>query len=561
MARTALLAVAIALVAAPAARAAAPYADRVLVTPGLAGYWSLDERAGPVAADLRTTGAGLHGGAVRAGTGPLVGDGRSARYDGRRAATAVPNSPRLNPTRAVSIEAWVRPDALRHAATVAGKPGQYALGFTRDGAAVARLWHAGGIARLSTAPGAVAAGRTTHLVATFDGTAQHLYVDGRERARRTLRGRLDKHPTALVLGGGLAGRLDEVALYDGALDAATVRAHTAAGRATGCATRPLRIGLGAAWRPPCWRPFRAGGAFGQPLRPGAPVAPDSASIVARLAGQGGPRMIYGLPAATSDPAFAPADFQHPVYTATWLDGSTRVRCVRYVCPELHGGRVPLPPGARPAGAGDAHLGVVDEDTGGEYDLWQARPGRTLRASGGGTTSPDDGLDWGLGSGATAAHFALSAGVVRAPELAAGEIDHALFLAVNCTRGFVAPARGLGAQCPGGPPMGARLRLDMSDREIAALRVPAWKRGVLRALARYGGYVGDTGASDESAFDVALESGETYTSLRGPDLIGDLWARVDGETRYENYRYFDVASGVDWRGRLRVVDPCVAARTC
>ena len=110
-------------------------------------------------------------------------------------------------------------------------------------------------------------------------------------------------------------------------------------------------------------------------------------------------------------------------------------------------------------------------------------------------------------------------------------------------------------------MGTRLRLDMSDGEIAALGVPAWKRGVLRALARYGGYVGDTGASDQAAFEVAMESGETYTSLGGPDLIGDLWAQVDGEHRFDNYRYFDVGGGVDWRTRLRVVDPCVAARSC
>jgi hypothetical protein len=181
------------------------------------------------------------------------------------------------------------------------------------------------------------------------------------------------------------------------------------------------------------------------------------------------------------------------------------------------------------------------------------------------TSPSDGLGWGLGSDATAAHFGLAAGVVRAPELAAGEIDHPLFLLVNCTEGFVAPAEGLGAPChragAGAPPMGARLRLDMSDREIAALHAPAWKRGVLRALARYGGYVGDTGASDGAAFEVAMESGETYTSLGGPDLIGELWARVGGEHRFGNYRYFDLAAGVDWRARLRVVDPCVASRTC
>ena len=76
------------------------------------------------------------------------------------------------------------------------------------------------------------------------------------------------------------------------------------------------------------------------------------------------------------------------------------------------------------------------------------------------------------------------------------------------------------------------------------------------------YVGDTGASSDSVFEVALESGETYTSLGAPDLLGRFWASVDGSDahRYANYRYFDIGSGVDWR-RLRVVDPCVAVRAC
>jgi hypothetical protein len=287
-------------------------------------------------------------------------------------------------------------------------------------------------------------------------------------------------------------------------------------------------------------------------------------------------MIYGLPTATGDPSLTPADFQHPLYAGGWLDPSSPVTCLRFPCPDLGAERVPLPVGARPAQASDGHLAVLDDATGTEYDLWQAggsrdhvlrvvpSDGRRVAAGGGGKTDPSEGLDWGLGSDATAAHFGLAAGVVRAPELAAGQIHHALFLLVNCTEDFVPPARGLGAPCDRGrasaPPMGARLRLDYSEQEIAALRLPAWKAAVLRALSRYGGYIGDTGASDGAAFEVAMESGETYTSLGGPDLIGNLWARVDGVHEFNNYRYFRLGAGVDWR-RLQVVDPCVAARTC
>jgi hypothetical protein len=287
-------------------------------------------------------------------------------------------------------------------------------------------------------------------------------------------------------------------------------------------------------------------------------------------------MIYGLPESTSNPLFPAADFGHPIYTASWTDRRFPIACTKVPCPEMRRARVPIPPGARPAQAGDGHLGVIDDATGVEYGLWQvggdsdrvlARVSgapRRLRVGGAGRTSPREGLDFGLRSDATAAHFGLAAGVVRAPELLAGEINHALFLLVDCTRGFVPPANGLGAECPrgtaGAPAIGHRLRLDLSDEEIAALGAPPWKQAVLRALARYGGYVGDTGGTDDSAFEVAIESGETYTSFGLPDYVGELWKQVDGDSEYRNYRYFDVAGGVDW-SRLRVVDPCVAVRRC
>src|SRR5437588_11374844 len=93
-----LLALVAALVAAASpARADAPYADHILARPDLAGYWAFNERAGTVTADLRTTGVAVHSGGVQAGAPGLVPSGLSARYDGRRALTTVPNSRGLNP--------------------------------------------------------------------------------------------------------------------------------------------------------------------------------------------------------------------------------------------------------------------------------------------------------------------------------------------------------------------------------------------------------------------------------------------------------------------------------
>src|SRR5947209_3575175 len=442
-----LLALAAALVAATApARADAPYADLILARPDLTGYWAFNEPGGTVTADLRTTGVAVHSGGVHAGVRGLVPSGLSARYDGRRALTTVPNSRVLNPATALSLEVWVAPDAVAHAATLAGKRRQYALGFDRQGEVVLRLWVGGVEHRLATAAGTVAAGRVDYVAGTYDGAVQTIYVNGVQAASGALAGPLDKSAAPLVLGGGLRGRLDDVAVYSDALAPADVAAHNAAGHAGFCPSDPVLVGLGAAWHPACWRPFLDGSAFDQPLRPTVPLVPGSAAIVSRLAGQGPPQMIYGLTSETSDPAQPSADFQHPLYAASWSDRASRVVCVRIRCPELRGADVPVPPGARPAQGADGHLAILDTDSGEEYDLWQVggpgrtrRPalrgdGRTIRVSAGGVTSPGEGLRYGLGSNATAAHFALSAGIIRAPALMSGAIDPALFLIVGCTRG-------------------------------------------------------------------------------------------------------------------------------
>ena len=55
---------------------------------------------------------------------------------------------------------------------------------------------------------------------------------------------------------------------------------------------------------------------------------------------------------------------------------------------------------------------------------------------------------GLGAKAVAGGYALSAGVIRPEELAAGEIDHALFMTVKCTNGTAVwpAARNTGRIC-------------------------------------------------------------------------------------------------------------------
>jgi hypothetical protein len=221
--------------------------------------------------------------------------------------------------------------------------------------------------------------------------------------------------------------------------------------------------------------------------------------------------------------------------------------------------------ARPAGGGDGHLAAIQPD-GWEYDFWQVRDkpagGGTLVVSHGGRTRIDGD---GLGSDATAAEFGLAAGLIRGDQIESGVIDHALFIHVRCTSGrsvYPAAPGTTGSVCSdrtNAPPLGARIWFSMSKAQIAALAVPAWKKTILRALHRYGGYVGDTTGGNVS-WGVQALSGSTYTSYGRPDP----WVRAArgiGVGIWNGAYYLDVDGGVDWGGYVKVVDPCVAQGSC
>jgi hypothetical protein len=230
-------------------------------------------------------------------------------------------------------------------------------------------------------------------------------------------------------------------------------------------------------------------------------------------------------------------------------------------------QIRVPSAARPAGGSDAHMTIVDQAGGWEYPLW----GVQSKPSGGGTLS----FAWthgrvridgtGLNGGGTAAHFGNLAGIIRAQELADGQINHALFMGINCDSGsFVYPAAGKGRACStiglsntDAPPMGARLQLNMTPSQIDALAVPAWKKTVLRAMATYGMYFGDTGGG---AWSIGIESGSTYTSFGMEDQMV-TFARNNGVPTYSGDYVFNLRDGVEWGKYLRVIDPCTTQGTC
>lgn len=257
------------------------------------------------------------------------------------------------------------------------------------------------------------------------------------------------------------------------------------------------------------------------------------------------------------------DFAHPTYYAKNDDPSYVIDCRPPwggQCPAgIEGATIHIPAGAKPTTSSDGHLGVVNIDTGDEFDFWQAQDppdaGGTLVASYGAKEAiGGDGVS-DIGN-ATAAEFGLLAGIIRAEELEYGEIRHALFFVSPCgaqSPAFVAPATKEGKICTDNTsrlPMGSRLQLNYTESEIDALAIPAWRKIVFKALAKYGMYFGDTGGSH--SFGLQIESPLTYTSFGQPDKLRAFAANNGWRAGSGNILIGDL-TGVDWR-RLRVILP-------
>ena len=325
----------------------------------------------------------------------------------------------------------------------------------------------------------------------------------------------------------------------------------------------------------CWRPYADSSFFNTPLPANPKLVPNSQEMINRIMTMG------QVPPMPVNPK-AGSDWYHPIYFSSQTDPLYTVSCIKYggEC-EVKGMQVRIPPQARRASSSDAHMTVIDQTTGWEYDFWgvQTDPlpatGGNIVINWGGRTRIDGpgGGDADSASDANAAHTGNAGGIIRYQEMAAGRIDHALFVMVGCSNGtYVFPARGKASICSdttNAPASGQWLRLNMTEAEIDALPVSSWQKVIFKAFAKYGGVVADTGGNESFGFE--LESPETYRSFGIPDpWIAwakaksteandniDVYKTSDGVERY----HLNVGRGVDWQSKLQVVDPCVIQKTC
>jgi hypothetical protein len=203
-------------------------------------YWRLDELSGTSALDAQGINPGAYRNDPRLGQPSLVpsdGFDRSVRFDGTNDRVYIPSSDSLSPTARVSVEAWIKPAALPAAgriAFIAGRADAYSIELNgpRLEFMVAR---ARGRSRLRTRAGLIAPGQAYHVVGTYNGTAEQIFVNGVKVAGAAVSGPVS--PGALPFGVGSAGRggrpfrgmIDDVAVYASSLSATTVSAHFRAG--------------------------------------------------------------------------------------------------------------------------------------------------------------------------------------------------------------------------------------------------------------------------------------------------------------------------------------------
>lgn len=250
-----------------------------------------------------------------------------------------------------------------------------------------------------------------------------------------------------------------------------------------------------------WRPFNASSPWNTPISASPALEADSAALVNafRNSSPYGEHLDVNI-----------ARFSIPLYQAST---STPLQSVAVgLGGEGWGaggpgavGSMPIPPGATPDDSSDAHMAVLSADRTKEYGCfnmnfnrsragaWYADLCATSDLTGSGVRPPATTANpWFAAHGARACGYPLVAGLIRADEIRAGRIDHALVFAYPALRRnrFMSPAStnsNIGADY--GIPCGGRIQFDPSI-DVTQLGLSPAGVTIMRALQQYGAYVGD-----------------------------------------------------------------------
>jgi hypothetical protein len=318
------------------------------------------------------------------------------------------------------------------------------------------------------------------------------------------------------------------------------------------------------WPPACWRPYGADSPFNTPIPPNPRLARESSAIVGYAAANG-----WSFSRGSSHDFFLDADGSRPVYWARAGDPLVKVLCRRGgSCPR--GMRLRIPAGATPQKASDGHMTVIDQAASREFDFWRASPpaNGVMSVVAASSIPIGAGSGSGLGGKAEAAQLGLLGGLVRAPELTAGSIEHALAATAPCVQYrdvWPAPPRSFGDAVCGargpGPHLGSLIQLNMSDAEIASSGAPAWQRAIMVAMADYGIYVVDTNGPGNLQMSIIKEDDLSFTSFGYRPALHEFVDRAAHQAEGEAAGESGLFGMPIPLSRLRVIAPCVPQRRC
>lgn len=330
------------------------------------------------------------------------------------------------------------------------------------------------------------------------------------------------------------------------------------------------------------RPFSASSVWNTPISPGAEVDPLSALRVSDLR----TLMTKSTTVDKKPPALNYKSWSTTVYFVSSStpkqpivitgDGPKNLLLQQKI--DAHGG-VPFPPGAEPSDENDAHITVVNADTGTLYEFFetstpaQNADGRWHAGTGGIISDhrldpgyfspnswpglgPNDGWNWG----GTATSLPILGGLITLEDLDSGVIDHALqgLTPQTCKKEVWFPAQRndrhasqTHAYCM---PEGARLQLDPA---VNVESDPAFQNNPLlkmigHAAQDYGIIINDT-----TGANFAFRAQDPGNGTPDPYETGPGVGGVGNEGYLAGKEYYSVLDSFPW-GKLRVLK---APRSC
>lgn len=208
-----------------------------LVSAALVAHWPFEEGSGTTTAD--TSGNGNTGTLANMDNSNWVAGkvgNYALSYDGINESVNVGNDPSLHPVSAITVEAWVKrdatgtPDVILSPSTNSGS--DWFLDVTSEKARFGVK--VGGTFYFPSGTTTISAGSWYHIAGTYDGETVRVFVNGVEEGNDTSpSGNMDTTTNNVRIGdyvntpssGIMNGTIDDVWIYDEALNSSTIYQH------------------------------------------------------------------------------------------------------------------------------------------------------------------------------------------------------------------------------------------------------------------------------------------------------------------------------------------------